>query len=191
MSADGITDRNRANAKKSTGPTTSEGKAIVADNARRHGATARPDPCNVAAWLSVILDRPEITPRDLMPANEAGYRALALAEAEARLVAAERALREFEAGEADPDETTRDLRERADAMMEELIETGGTVRVVRSGLSIVRRIVRIEADDTALGGKRHRLLRRYVREARAGRRHAFEAWAAGRASHAAAASLLP
>ena len=191
MSADGITDRNRANAKKSTGPTTSEGKAIVAGNARRHGATARPDPGNVAAWLSVILDRPGITPRDLMPGDEAGYRALALAEAEARLVAAERALRNFEAGEETPDETTQDLRVMAGLIMGELAETGGTKKEVRSGLSLLRRIVRLEAEDTAPGGKRHRLLRRYVREARAGRRHAFEAWAAGRAAEADAASVLP
>ena len=191
MSADEIAARNRANAKKSTGPTTSEGKAIVAGNARRHGATGRPDPGNVAAWLSVILDRPEITPADLTPGDEAGYRALALAEAEARLVAADAALRAFEAGDADPDETTQDLREMAGLIMEELAETGGTKKEVRSGLSLLRRLVRLEAEDTAPGGKRHRLLRRYLREARAGRRHAFEAWAAVRAADADVASLFP
>ena len=67
MSSDPITARNRANAQKSTGPKTAEGKAIVAGNARQHGATARPDPGSVAAWLAIILDRPEITPGDLLP----------------------------------------------------------------------------------------------------------------------------
>ncbi|QIQ87525.1 hypothetical protein [Erythrobacter sp.] len=96
MSADHLTRRNRANAKKSTGPRTARGKARVAGNARKHGATAQPDPQRVASWLAIILDRPEISGQDFTPADDRGYRALALAQAEARLNAAEQALRDLE-----------------------------------------------------------------------------------------------
>ena len=74
-----IADRNRANAAKSTGPKTRAGKAASSKNARRHGATGAPDPRRVASWLSVILDRPQVTPRDLLPADAAGDLALTLA----------------------------------------------------------------------------------------------------------------
>jgi hypothetical protein len=171
-------DRNRANARKSTGPRTSEGKAVVATNALKHGATARPKADSVAAWLSVILDRPDISPSDLMPEDEVGYRALALAQAEARLVAAEQSLTAFEAGNLEPTETTKDLRGAAAFILDELTIHGGTKREMKSGLSLLRRIARIKTEETRPGGKRHRLLRRYVLEARSRRWKAFEAWAA-------------
>ncbi|PWK53144.1 hypothetical protein [Silicimonas algicola] len=191
MTSDEIAARNRANAGRSTGPRTAPGKAMVASNALRHGATARPDPGSVAGWLAIILDSPHITPGDLLPADECGVRALALAQAEAHLVAAERALQAFETGAAKPGECTKDLRETADLIMDELLEFVGTRREVRPDLSILRRIARVETEETMSGGERHRLLRRYLREARTGRRHAFEAWAAGRADNADAASLAP
>lgn len=177
MTPDRITARNRANARKSTGPRTQEGKAIVAGNARQHGATARPDPEDIAAWLAIILDRPEITPADLLPSEEAGYRALALAEAEVRCVAAERALRDFEAGQEEPDETVKDLRGMGQMILDELLENGGTKKEIRSGVSLLKRIAMVDFRETRPGGKRHRLLRRYLGEARAQRRKAFEAWA--------------
>lgn len=93
-----IAERNRANALKSTGLRTARGKAIVAGNARRHSATARPDLEGVTTWLGIILDNPEITPQALIPTDERGFRALMLAQAEARLVVVERSLRDFEAG---------------------------------------------------------------------------------------------
>ena len=76
MTDDRITARNRANAQKSTGPKTPLGKATVAGNALRHGATARPDPKSVAAWLEIILDRPTL--------GLLGSTALALREAGVR-----------------------------------------------------------------------------------------------------------
>lgn len=98
MTRDEIAARNRANASKSTGPKTVQGKAVVAGNARRHGATARPDPAAVATWLRIILDDPDITAKALVPTDARGYRALMLAQAEVQLVTATNALRDFEAG---------------------------------------------------------------------------------------------
>ncbi len=97
MTREEIAARNRVNAQKSTGPKTASGKAVVAGNARRHGATARPDPDTVATWIRIILDDPEITAEALLPINERGARALLLAQAEVQLVTAKRALRDFEA----------------------------------------------------------------------------------------------
>jgi len=178
MTTDAIAARNRANARQSTGPKTTQGKAISAGNARRHGATARPDPDSVGAWLAIILDRPHVAVGDLMPEDDGGYRALVLAQAEARLVAAEQALITFEAGKEEPDEAVKDLRDMAKFIIDALQENGGTAREVKSGFALLKRLIPTVANETGPGGKRHRLLRRYVREARAHRRRAFEAWAA-------------
>ena len=98
MTREEIAARNCVNAQKSTGPKTAHGKAVVAGNARRHGATAQPDPELVATWLGIILDDPDITPKALMPTDERGFRALMLAQAEVQLITAKNAHRDFEAG---------------------------------------------------------------------------------------------
>lgn len=98
MTREKIAARNPANATKSTGPKTAQGKAVVAGNARRHGATARPAPAAVATWLRIILDDPDITAKARVPTDARGYRALMLAQAEVQLVIATNALRDFEAG---------------------------------------------------------------------------------------------
>lgn len=175
-----IKARNRANAANSTGPRNAAGKAVVAQNARRHGATARPDPERVATWARIILDTPDLEPFDLLVDDAHTRSALALAAAEARLAEATRALQEFEAGDAAPGEVTKDLREMGDAIMEDLIINGGTKREVRSALSILKRIARLEHEETNLGGKRHNLLKRYFWEARAQRKRAFQEWLASR-----------
>jgi len=178
MTDDVLIARNRANAQNSTGPKTEAGKTRVAGNARRHGATSRPDPDYVATWLAIILDRPKLTSRDLLPEDDAGYRALALAEAEVRFIMAQQALQEFEARCAASDEITQDLREVGQGIMQELIDDGGTKREVRSGTALMDRILQHEAQETHSGGKRHRLLKRYLAEAKAQRRKALAAWLA-------------
>ena len=62
-----IAARNRLNAQKSTGPKTASEKALVAGNARRHGATARPYPDTVVTWIRVILDDPKMQRRPYFP----------------------------------------------------------------------------------------------------------------------------
>lgn len=126
--------------------------------------------------MAIILDKPEITPSDLLPGDEAGYRALALAKAELRCVGAERALLDFEAGREEPDETLKDLRDMGQRIPAVLLENGGTKKEIRSGMSILKRIAMVDFRETCPGGKRHRLLKRYLGEARAQRRKAFEAW---------------
>lgn len=159
-------DRNRANAAKSTGPKTSRGKAVSAQNARRHGATSAPEPSAVSTWLSVILDRPHILPSDLMPMDEVGRTALNLAQAEARLAAAEQALAEFEAAAESPESGGTDLNDLAEHIHDALSEPWTTPRQRTSGIAILARIAKARLRDAAGQARRHRLLARYARSAR-------------------------
>ena len=86
---------NRANACKSTGPKSRTGKAKVAHNAQRHGATQAPEPEALALWLKVILDKPDATLDAMFEDDEAEQLALRLADAKLRLVAAQAALDEL------------------------------------------------------------------------------------------------
>lgn len=180
MSNENVTARNRANAQQSTGPKTPDGKAVVARNALKHGATARPDPVSVAAWLAIILDRPDITPDDILPGDDVGYRAIALAEAEVRLVAAETAIREFDADRDDPSEEMKDLGRCRDIIMDELHRKDGNKKAIRSAASLLARVLKLEMSNRNKIARRYRLLMRYESEARSERRKAFEAWVLAR-----------
>ena len=170
--------RNRANAQRSTGPRTAAGKATVAQNARRHGATSQPKFSTVGAWLSVILDRPDIKPTDLMPGDELGFRALALARAEAQRVAAEEALHDFEDTATSPSETVPGQISDATALLGELSGYARRSSDVRLYAGLLRMMRHNEREERALGRGRHNLLKRYLREARSQRGKAFEAWLA-------------
>lgn len=178
MTTDRIAGRNRANARYPSGSGTARGRTRSAGNARRHGATARADPEQAAIWLSIILDRPGITLQDALPSDARGACALALAEAEVRLLAAQRALRRFEAGREGADDVLHTLRTLREDILEALIERGGTRTEITIAVSLLTRILRLEDRSARTGDRRQRLLRRYLREARARRQRAFSAWIA-------------
>ena len=178
MSSDNISRRNRANARKSTGPKTREGKAKVAGNALKHGATAQPDPESVATWLAIILDRPEVKPEDLIPQDDVAFRALTLAKAEAKLVLAEFVLQIFGSGATrregpdylpDPRQFLGEVFPDADldAAPKRLLRTV-TNRLYNDSIQPVPVAVH--------GGKQHKLRQRYVAESRSKRRKALAAW---------------
>jgi len=173
VTADHIVQRNRANAEKSTGPRTPAGKAAASANARRHGATARPERSRVGLWLRIILGRPNLTLADFIPCDERSFRALALAEAEARLETCERALRDFEAGAnmaAPYPDHCNDAELMTRALAGETLTPSEDRRVMRLFTALLdpRAARRMEDPD--------RLLRRYRNEARARRKKAFAAW---------------
>jgi hypothetical protein len=179
MTHSDLTQRNRSNAAKSTGPKTPAGKSASSQNARRHGATGAPDPSAVATWLSIILCRPQIFHSDLMPSDEAGIIAITLAQAEARLAAAEDALAEWEAAEASQMDGGVDdldeLTERAMAAIRSPATPPSQRRSIVDGIAelIMRRHAKSEEE-----ARRHRLLTRYAREARSARSRAIAAWSA-------------
>jgi hypothetical protein len=73
-------EANRANAKRSTGPRTTEGKARVSKNALRHGlSAAQPDADSVSAEVLGLAGR-------LCGRAQAGFAGLNAAEAELTLV---------------------------------------------------------------------------------------------------------
>jgi hypothetical protein len=172
----GITYRNRRNAQKSTGPMTRSGKAAVSGNARRHGATAQPKPSAVGTWLSVILDRADITSSDFIPEEERGFRAVALARAEAQLVAAEEALRDFEDTAISPSEEVPGQINDATAILREMSGHARRSQDMQLNTALLRMLRHTERDERLLGRERHKLLKRYAREARARRVSAFAAW---------------
>jgi len=178
MTDPAITARNRANAAQSTGPRSGAGKAAVAQNARRHGATARPDPERVATWVRVILDTPGLRPDDLLADDAHTRSALALAGAEARLAEATRALEDFEAGTAPPSDEEKSLEAQITEFRAMLAEIPMSARDQRTWQSLVATLHKALIEETMTGGSRHRLLKRYWREARAQRKRAFRDWLA-------------
>ena len=96
------------------------------------------------------------------------------------MVATEAALRAFEAGSEEPIEALQELRRCKELIAHELRQDGVTGREKLSGLALLARIVQFERDETVELCRRHRLLRRYVREARSERCKVFSAWALAR-----------
>lgn len=176
MTDQAITIRNRANAAQSTGPRSNTGKAVAAQNARRHGATAQPDPERVATWARIILGAQEFGPNESLADDVRTRSALALAGAEARLAEATRALEDFEAGTAPPSDEEEDLTDQITEFRAMLDEMPMSARDRRTGLSLISRLQKAQIRETTPGGQRHRLLERYFREARAQRRRAFQDW---------------
>jgi hypothetical protein len=176
VTSDAIRERNRANAMKSTGPRTAAGKAIVAGNARRHGATSRPDPSAVDTWLGIILDKPDISPAELLPGDERGFRALVLAEAEARLARCEQALIDFEGEPLTVDAHFQERLKTAEEFRQYMKSLDMTSMERKFAQFALRNVeLNIAAEISAHQGH-HRLLGRYLSEARAARRRAFAAW---------------
>jgi hypothetical protein len=151
----------------------------VSGNARKHGATAQPDPASVAKWLSIILDRPEISPDNLLPNDDLGYQAFALAQAEVRVAASEQALIEFEREALErPAEPEISLEMTYQALLESFANEHVTKRETRSVAKLLYNDEVRKIADASLGGRQHRLHKRYLAEARSKRRKTFAAWLA-------------
>ncbi|MGB5212173.1 MAG: hypothetical protein WBN88_00810 [Anderseniella sp.] len=174
---------NRANARKSTGPTSCTGKAKVANNARRHGATQAPEPKALALWLKVILDNPDATLDAMFEDNEDEQLALRLADAEVRLVAAKAALDELK---TKPDFLDRhpeianivDDIDLVYAFEESLVEEADIEAFMEDCVAKERAAYYQEVNIAGYLKHEKCLLKRYVREAQNKRNRAFKAWIA-------------
>lgn len=170
-----IADRNRANAAKSTGPKTRAGKAASAQNARRHGATGMPDASCVSLWLAVIIGRPEISHKDLMPSGESGQLALNLAIAEARLSAAEGALA---ASAGEDKQEGDDVHGLFKTALDAAFDTAIHISERKLIMDDITQLARLRLSQAKEHVRRQRLLARYAREARSARSRAIAAWSA-------------
>ena len=160
---------------RATGPVTAAGKAISAQNARRHGLSAEPAADLVSAWFNVILDNRENTyeePNADTPRREV---ALRLAIAEARY---HQALDKLETPATKQNSAQVRAHEFRGIMRQEIaswVDEGRDGRPNLAALeyasSALRRMERLSRDVE----RERRLYRRYLGEARAQRRKALRA----------------
>ncbi|MFL2794270.1 MAG: hypothetical protein ACJZ82_01670 [Paracoccaceae bacterium] len=163
-------------ARRATGPTTSGGKAISSQNARKHGLNAPPPEDLVTLWFNAILNnegdvREEPNAED--PRREA---ALMLAIAEARY---HRALHKIETHDAEPNSAQQianalyaEVQLALDGMPERVCDGPADpfdVELIEFGLKQLGKLL-VEV------GRERRLYRRYLGEARAQRKKALRAW---------------
>jgi hypothetical protein len=177
---------NRANAKKSTGPRSTAGRAQASGNARRHGLTTPLPWKDVLRWYRLITDDPQALPI-ANPGEHGGSAALHLAETEAHLercLKAERShtdlMFEHAMDNIDfrrTDVSTRMDRDPFDVSVWSIWLANQDKRgdpFLTGGAKI---LIRTSKGRPAALHRRQRLLRRYRLEAEARRRKALQAWA--------------
>lgn len=171
---------NRANAMKSTGPRTVEGKRRVSKNARRHGLTTQLNHEVVASWIEAILDDPKLHNVEL--GHDALALASTLAEAEARLERVRRAefrfLEDYHAlDRAAAHLEKRFVTERARAVYRAAAPEFFHGEWIDGGYELAseRRTVNVKTRQKSYASELRRLFR-YHREAECARRRALKAW---------------
>ena len=180
MTSDRRNAANRANARKSTGPRSAEGKRRVSRNARRHGLTTQLDYAVVKSWIEAILDDPKLH------GVEMGHDALglvaSLAEAEARLERVRRAefrfLEDYHAlGRAADHLEKRVVTKRVRTVYKgpPLMSSHGKSKNARYELVSEHRTVTVKIRQKSYATELRRLFR-YHREAECARQRALKAW---------------
>lgn len=186
MTTDKQLAANKANALKSTGPTSKKGKAAASKNALKHGLSLPPEFDNVTRWYRIIKNDLDATP-DPGDANRLNQVAFALAQAEA---ARERAT----AAEAMHLATKKPVAPRTMLQfIEQLVAAGppdlddpavlaflrwrSTDPVEREGLKIMRDIALEQSQRKAKTASLKQLMR-YRRAAEAGRHKTLVAFCA-------------
>ena len=163
---------------RATGPVTAAGKAISAQNARRHGLSAEPAADLVKAWFNVILENPAYTYEEPDADTPRRQAALRLAITEARY---HRALNKFEthatkqnSAQVRADEFRGMMRQEIASLVDEGRDGRPNLTALEYAISALRRMERLSRDVE----RERRLYRRYLGEARAQRSKALRAWCA-------------
>ncbi|MDB2521423.1 hypothetical protein N9X16_00130 [Planktomarina temperata] len=162
--------------RRATGPITAEGKAISAQNARRHGLSAEPAADLVAAWFNIILDNCEDAYEEPNTGDPRREAALRLAVAEARY---HRALHKVDTHDQEPNSAQQvankllaDVRLVLDGMPRKIAEGPADPFDLEYTEFGVRQLERLMVEV----GRERKLYHRYLGEARAQRKKALKAW---------------
>ena len=164
--------------RRATGPITDEGKAISAQNARKHGLNAPPDEDLVTAWLNVILNSDEDTMEEANADDPRREAALRLAIAEARY---HRALYKADTHELEPysaQQRGMKLRDKISTVFDRMPQKITDGPADPCDLAYVNFAVKQLEQLFIQIGHEQRLYKRYLGEARAQRRKALKAWCA-------------
>ncbi|MDC1467869.1 hypothetical protein N8380_03995 [Planktomarina temperata] len=164
--------------RRATGPITAEGKAVSAQNARKHGLSAEPAADPVAAWFNIILDNCEDAYEEPNTGDPRQEAALRLAVAEARY---HRALDRVDTHDREPNsaqQVANKLHTDIDDVLDRMPKSYSDGPPDPFELQYVN--FAIKELEMLLGevGRERRLYRRYFGEARAQRRKALRAWCA-------------
>jgi len=165
--------------KSQGGPRTQRGKHVSAQNARTHGATGRPEAQSIGYWIAVLRGLDTISVSDLIPGGRTPRPVHRLAEAEARLAKAEEALVRFENREWASFPEAKRAQEDVEFYTGILQRPGGARLYDLVGKPL-RDAQRRFDREMRLGGRRHQLLRRYLRTAERARNAAFREYLAWR-----------
>ena len=164
--------------RRATGPVTAAGKAISAQNARRHGLSAEPAADLVRAWFNVILDNSGETYEEPDADTPRRELALRLAISEARY---HRALDKLQthaqaqnSAQARADEFYDIMRQEIASLVDEGLNGRPNLAALDYASSALRHLEHLSRDV----GRERRLYRRYLGEARSQRRRALRAWCA-------------
>lgn len=168
---------NRANATKSTGPKTANGKRKSSQNAQKHGLAAHPAVSEVTRYLRIILneDACDFAP-DTVDVTEMAALRLAAAEAQVARAKAYDMLAEQEASEPPPKIEGELLMQVSLELISAVVHGGVSREEMEVQLAFYKFIHDVRASREKETRCRRRTAARYINETEAARHKALIAW---------------